>query len=136
MTTARFLDTNILLRYFSGDDKTKAEKALALLMRVERGDERVETSVVVVCETIFTLTKSYGVTRSEVKRLLAPILQMKNFNLVGKAVCLDALDVFESNNVSFADAFNAVYMKSRGMTEVYSWDSDFDRLEGVTRVSP
>jgi hypothetical protein len=30
---ARFLDTNILLRYFTRDDPAKAEKALALLPR-------------------------------------------------------------------------------------------------------
>jgi predicted nucleic acid-binding protein len=27
-------------------------------------------------------------------------------------------------------------MQAQGMTEVYSWDEDFDRIEGITRVEP
>jgi predicted nucleic acid-binding protein len=27
-------------------------------------------------------------------------------------------------------------MQSRGITEVYSWDTDFDRIEGLTRIEP
>jgi len=37
---------------------------------------------------------------------------------------------------SFADAFNAAYMKARGTTQVYSWDTDFDSIEGITRLEP
>ena len=39
----RFLDTNILLRYLTRDDEAKAQQALALLRRVERDEEQVET---------------------------------------------------------------------------------------------
>jgi predicted nucleic acid-binding protein len=38
--------------------------------------------------------------------------------------------------LSYADAFNAAYMQSRGITEIYSWDTDFDRLPGITRIEP
>ncbi len=34
----RFLDTNILLRYLTGDDEHKAGACLDLLLKVERGD--------------------------------------------------------------------------------------------------
>ena len=37
----RFLDTNILLRLFTRDDEAKARLALALLQRVERGEEKL-----------------------------------------------------------------------------------------------
>jgi aryl-alcohol dehydrogenase-like predicted oxidoreductase len=55
----RFLDTNILLRYFTKDDEAKAHKALVLLQRIERGEERVETSLSVIFETVFTLDNFY-----------------------------------------------------------------------------
>ena len=54
---SRFLDTNILLRYFTKDDEEKAQKALALL-------------------------------------------------------------------------------KERGATEIYSWDTDFDKIGGISRFEP
>ena len=59
----RFLDTNILLRYLTRDDEEKARRALALLLRVERGEEEVVTSPMVVFETIFTLQRYLSSTQ-------------------------------------------------------------------------
>jgi predicted nucleic acid-binding protein len=42
---ARFLDTNVLLRYLTRDDERRALQALMLLSRVARGEEKVATSV-------------------------------------------------------------------------------------------
>ena len=46
------------------------------------------------------------------------------------------LDTNILSNVSFVDAYNAAYMESRGITEVYSDDTDFDKIEGIKRVEP
>ncbi|MDP2662208.1 MAG: hypothetical protein Q8R28_15895, partial [Dehalococcoidia bacterium] len=37
---------------------------------------------------------------------------------------------------SFAGAFNAACMQSRGVSEIYSWDTDFDGFEGLARLEP
>jgi hypothetical protein len=42
-----FLDTNILLRFLTKDDEQKAQQALNLLMRIERGEEKAITSPLV-----------------------------------------------------------------------------------------
>ena len=54
----RFVDTNVLLRYFTGDDEEKALRAPALLQRIELGEERIETSHLVFFEVIFTFEAS------------------------------------------------------------------------------
>jgi predicted nucleic acid-binding protein len=132
----RFLDTNILLRYFTRDDEEKAHKALVLLQRIEKGEEKVETSLPVIFETIFTLKKQYKMPIRQIKEYLLPILRSRGLKLPTKTLCIAALNMFAERNISYADAFNAVYMQSKGMTEVYSWDEDFDRIEGITRVEP
>jgi predicted nucleic acid-binding protein len=132
----RFLDTNILLRYFTRDDEAKARKALVLLQRVEKGEEKVETSLPVIFETIFTLKKQYKMPIPRIKELLLPILRMRGLRLPAKTLCIAALNLFAERNISYADAFNAVYMQSKGITEVYSWDTDFDRIKGITRIEP
>jgi predicted nucleic acid-binding protein len=132
----RFLDTNILLRYFTKDDAAKAHKALALLERIERGEERVETSLPVIFETVFTLQRYYHVPLPQIKELLLPILRMRGLRLPAKNLCIAALDLYVEHNISYVDAFNAAYMQSRGITEIYSWDTDFDRIAGITRIEP
>lgn len=132
----RFLDTNILLRYFTNDDEMKAEQALNLLQRLERGGETVETSLMVIAETIFTLERFYKVSKPQTREMLQDLLSLPHLKLPGKSLCQAALDLHVTANVSFVDAYNAVYMRSRGLTEIYSWDTDFDGLLDLVRVEP
>lgn len=132
----RFLDTNILLRYFTRDDEEKARRALALLTRVEQGEEKVMTSPMVIFDTVFTLQHRYQVPRSQIRELVSGIISLKGLQLPGKGLYYRALDLFADNNISFADAYNAAYMERQKVSEIYSWDADFDRLEGMTRLEP
>lgn len=134
--TLRFLDTNILLRYFTKDDAAKAQKALALLQRIERGEKRVETSLPVIFETVFTLKSRYHVPKERIRDLLLPIIRLRGLHVPTKTRCLDALDLYVEKNISFADAFTAITMKARGIPEVYSWDTDFDDIASISRLEP
>jgi predicted nucleic acid-binding protein len=44
--------------------------------------------------------------------------------------------VFAEKNISFADAFNARVMASKGITEIYSYDTDFDKIVKIKRIEP
>jgi len=132
----RFLDTNILLRYLTKDDEQKARRALALLSKVERGEEKVVTSPMVIFETVFTLQKRYRVPRERIRDSLGDIISMRGIELPNKRLYGRALELYASKNISFADAFNAAYMQSRGVSEIYSWDTDFDEFEDLARLEP
>src|SRR6266516_1529015 len=132
----RFLDTNILLRYFTRDDPEKAERALALLQQVEQGREKVATSPMVVIETVFTLQHSYRVARPRIKELVEDVISLRGIQLPQKVLYYQAFDIYASTNLSFADSFNAAYMEALKLSEIYSWDEDFDKLPGLTRVEP
>lgn len=134
--TMRFLDTNILLRYFTGDNLEMAESARRLLAIIQRGEEKVVTSPLVVFETVFTLQRTYGVSRERIGSMVGAIISLPGIRFAEKRLCLEALDVFVQHRISFADAYTVVHMKARGITEIYSWDSDFDKIEDVRRVVP
>ena len=132
----RFLDTNLLIRYFTRDDEEKAQKVLKLLKRVERGEERVITSPLVLFEIVFTLQSFYGVPREKIKELLSPIIELRGLKLSNKEIYQLALDIYTEKNISFADAFNAAFALKKGIKEIYSYDEDFDKIEGIRRVVP
>lgn len=136
MAVPRFLDTNVLLRYFTTGDPDKARRAKALLERVERGGEKVITSALVVFETVFTLERTYKVPKDTIRIMVRDVLSLPGVQLAGKGLCLRALELYVTRNISFADAYNAVYMQSRRLSEIYSWDTDFDNIEGLARVEP
>lgn len=131
-----FVDTNILLRYLTRDDEHKAQRALNLLIKVEQGEEKVATSSLVIFETIFTLQNSYKVSRQQIRELILPIIALRGLHLPGKNTYYQAFDFYITKNISFADAYNAAYMLSEGISNIYSWDKDFDRIEGVMRLEP
>ncbi len=136
MKASRFLDTNILLRYFTGSDPEMAEAAQRLLAAIERGEEKVVTSALVVFETVFTLQRTYGVPREKVRTMVGDIISLPGIQFAEKQLCVEALGVFVERNISFADAYTAAHMNARGIAEIYSWETDFDRIPGVVRVVP
>jgi predicted nucleic acid-binding protein len=132
----RFLDTNILIRLLTRDDEEKAALAHAMLRRVEEGDEIVETSPMVIFEAVFILEKSYRLAKTTIRENISNLLSLRGMRIAGKALYSQALDLYVDKNISFADAYNAAFMQSAGLTEIYTWDTDFDRMEGITRVEP
>ena len=131
-----FVDTNILLRYLTRDDEQKAQQALNLLIKVEQGEEKITTSSLVIFETIFTLQHSYKVSRQKIRELILPIISLRGLHLPGKSIYYQAFEFYVTKNISFADAYNAAYMLSEGISTIYSWDRDFDKIEGVVRREP
>jgi hypothetical protein len=67
---------------------------------------------------------------------LGQILRTRGLRLPAKNLCIAALNLFVEHNISYADAFNTAYMQHHAITEVYSWDIDFDRIAGIMRVEP
>ncbi len=130
----RFVDTNIFLRYLTKDDPLKAEAAVSLLLRVERGEEKIETSSLVLFETIFTLEKSYHLPKATIRQMIGDIISLRGLHLPQKRVWTQSLDLYARLNISFADAFNAVYMNTHQIAEIYSWDADFDKGAGIVRL--
>ncbi|MDP6550430.1 MAG: type II toxin-antitoxin system VapC family toxin [Dehalococcoidia bacterium] len=134
----RFLDTNILLQHLAREDEQKAIGCRELLLRLERGEEVVVATDIVIFEAVYILQsrRHYGLSRSRIRQLLEPIIALRGLRLPRKALYARAFDLYDNTSISFADAYNAAYMESRGLTEVYSYDTDFDRVEGITRVEP
>ena len=135
--TVRLTDTNLLIRFFTGDDPEKAERVRQLLERVERNRERIALSPIVVFETVFTLQHSYRMERARIKEMLEDLISLPSVHLPNKRVYFDALELYAAHpRLSFGDAYNASYMAASNLTEIYSYDADFDHLPNITRVEP
>lgn len=135
---ARFLDTNILLQHLAREDEGKAIGCRELLLRLERGEEVAVATDIVIFEVVYILQspRHYGLSRSRIRQLVEPIIALRGLRLPRKSLYAKAFDLYCNSSVSFADAYNAAYMENRGITEVYSYDTDFDLVAGITRVEP
>ena len=131
-----FLDTNIILRHLLADDQEKADRSRQLLARIEREEVKAVTSDVVITEVVFVLERTYRVPKKEIRELLLPIILFRGLILPRKRLFLQVFDLYIDKNIPFADAYNANLMKKLKVTEVASYDTHFDRVEGLRRFEP
>ena len=135
----KFLDANIFLRYLVAGNERKSRDCLALFQRVQAGDEVVTTSEVIVAEVAYVLRSRahYGLTPAEIGVRLKPLLALRGLKLDHKGACVRALEVWDAHaTIDFEDALAVAHMERQGLTEIYSYDTDFDRIVGVARVEP
>ena len=136
----RFLDTNIILRYLTHDDDAKAEACYRLFQQVNRGEEELFTCEAVVAEVAYVLSSPralYRLSHEEIRDRLVPILALRGVRLPQKQLYLRALDIYAFSPVlDFEDALAVAHMEHRGVTEIVSYDRDFDRIVGLQRIEP
>ena len=138
------LDANIFLRYIvtpsTPEIRVMAETAKALLASVERGEEEITTTEVVLHEVAYVLASKthYGLPASEITTALATILRLPGFRLPRgeKKRFLRALDLWETYPaLGLADALIATTAMTRGAA-LATFARDFDRIPDLTRWQP
>lgn len=131
-----FLDTNILLRQLRQDHATFSPRATAYLARIEQGEIQVRTSDLVVLEVVFTLQRTYKLPKAAIRDAFLPLLELPGIILPEKHRYRRVFELYVEMNISFADAFHAVLMRQLKITEIVSFDAEFDRIPGITRREP
>ena len=127
------LDTNILVRFFTGDPPDQAKRARALIGRADEGELTLVIPTVILAETFYTLESFYKMPQREVADKLALFLQCRDIESPESEIVLDALNRCGSRNVHLSDALLAAYA-AQSKIPVASFDHDFEKFADVTRV--
>ena len=96
----RAVDTNVVVRYLTGDDPGQAVRARAVL---DAGDVFVSTTVLL--ESEWVLRSVYGLNRTEVAAALRAFAGLPGLCVESPAVLAEALDSAETG-MDFADALH------------------------------
>jgi len=134
----RFLDANVILRYLTRDDPKKAEKCYELFQKAKRGEIELTTCEAIIAEVVFVLSSKnlYNLPRDEIYSLLLPIINLKGLKITQKLIFIRALDIYASKNIDFEDALSFAHMEKLKISEIYSYDNDFDKIEELRRLEP
>jgi predicted nucleic acid-binding protein len=131
MSATRYLvDTNILLRFLSGEPAAQAAAAHRLFERASRGEVVLDVSPVIVAEAFYTLVSFYQVDRKLAAERLLLLLQQHGVRVRDEAQVLAALELMQSAKVGFADAFLAAGAAEERLS-IASFDRDFDKLHAA-----
>lgn len=125
----RFIDANIFI-YFFTEHPLFGLTAKGILDRIERGEQAV-TSTLVFSEVCWVL-EAMG-KQGSIKQALEAMLSYKTL----KVVNFDSDDLIvgaynmATQKLNFNDGVNLAIIMRLGITEVYSNDKHFSKLEGL-----
>ncbi len=131
-----FVDTNIFIRYLTGDDPVKYENCKNLFRKTVEGKISLLTSSMVIAEIIWTLQSFYKVPKEEVIEKVAVIINTPNLYIPERNIISEALVIYSRKNIDYIDAYNAVFMRHNKSKELFSYDEDFNMIDGIKRREP
>lgn len=134
-TKQQLVDTNILVRFFTGDPPAMAAKARRLIERADVGDVALVILPVIVAEAFYTLESYYEMSRKDVAQKLSAFLQCRGIEAVEARRVLDALARCRDRNAHFADAYLTASAAELD-TPIASFDRDFDKFKDIRRIEP
>ena len=136
MTDVSFVDADILLRFLTKDEPTMALRCRQLLVDAASDSCRLECSSLAFAEVVWVLEKVYEWPRQDIAPKLTRLLDLPGLSFGEHSVLRTALAQYSDHNVDFIDAYQASLMGARGVTTIYGYDRDFDRLPDVERLEP
>lgn len=128
------LDTNVLLRYFAGDDPAQSRLATTLIDETLGPDLRGHVSLVALAELVWVLRSSYAAAREEIGRVVTQLLVGPQFILQEAQAVWMALDAYEQGNADFSDALIAALDRRAGSSHTVTFDRRAARIPGIVML--
>ena len=132
----RFVDTNVFLRFLTGDDPGKFERCRRLFEQALSGAVILHTSELVVAELVWTLLSYYELPKPQVIEKVGQILNTPYLTVTHQDILTEALVLWSRHNCDFIDAYNVALMRGQRLTDVMSYDTDFDLFPSLHRQEP
>lgn len=129
------LDTNIILRFITGEPVDQAKEAAGLVAAAEAGKLRLAVLPMVLAEAVFVLTGFYAHPRSTVADVLGRLISSPGFHHEDTDVMLDALKLFGAGKLDFVDCYLAATSIREGRTLI-SFDRELSKLHGLKVARP
>ena len=136
--THPFVDTNIIIRFLTGDHPAQQAKAAALFESVEQEGLTIAAPDTVIADAVYVLSspRLYNIPRHEIAALLIPLVRRPHFRVDNRRTVLAALALYgyARAKIDFGDAFIIASMQQAGTQTLYSFDVDFDKVPGIERI--
>jgi predicted nucleic acid-binding protein len=110
-----------------------------LFQQVEQGKIAVAAPATVIADAVYVLSspRLYSRPRAEVAALLTQLVRLPGFKVQGRGTVLSALHLYGTTpRLDFGDALIVAAMLQAKSPTVYAYDTDFDRIPGITRIEP
>ncbi|MBI3103420.1 PIN domain-containing protein [Candidatus Daviesbacteria bacterium] len=129
-----FIDTSVLIRFFTHDLPAKVEECEKIFEAIKEGKIKPYISNVVLMELIFVLTRQYKFKKDVVVKVLEDLLNIRNLTVIEKTNTKDALRFYKSSNIKYGDCLIATQVPQDVILVAY--DKDFSKIPSLKSLTP
>ncbi|MEO5923402.1 MAG: type II toxin-antitoxin system VapC family toxin [Bryobacteraceae bacterium] len=124
------LDSNVLLRYLVEDDPAQTRQAAKVIEDAARREEPLFLSLLVLCEVVWVLDRSYAQSRSAICGVLERLLDTDAFQIEREDLASRCVGEFRTGKAGFADFLIGAIAQKAGYERVYTFDKDLRGAPG------
>ncbi|PIU58528.1 VapC toxin family PIN domain ribonuclease [Candidatus Bathyarchaeota archaeon CG07_land_8_20_14_0_80_47_9] len=137
----RFFDANVLIyayykpkKQLNQKEKQMKEHAKKIVSSVSQGKEQVTTTVVHLSEIVNIL--KHGIPLDQLTTTIRGLFMLDNVKIMGitREAYFAAAELGDDLKLEANDALAVDIMRLNDIKEIYSFDEDFDQIEGITRL--
>jgi uncharacterized protein len=137
----RFLDANVFIyayykpkKQLTQKEMQMKEQAKKIITNVSQGKENVIITVVHVSEMVNIL--KHGMRPDQVTAIIRGLFMLDNVRIldVTRDAYFAATELGDDLKLEANDALAIDVMRLNGIREMYSFDEDFDQIEGIVRL--
>src|SRR5690349_10300729 len=112
-----FIDTNIIIRFLTGDDPEKQKATAALFERVTSNELTIIAPDTLIAECVHVLSspRLYNKSREEIRLALSSLVSLDGFKIANRRALLHALDLYATHLIDFEDAFLKAMMEAENI---------------------
>jgi predicted nucleic-acid-binding protein len=118
----RGLDTNVLIRYLTLDDKEQAVLAVREIDAAAASGERLLIQPLVLCEMVWVLESAYRFGKQEILTILERILMTAQFEIANKDIVWAALSDYRHGRADFSDYYVGRANEKQGASLTLTFD--------------
>lgn len=119
----RIFDTNIFLRFITGDNSVYSPKAKILFNRAKKGEFKIYLDELVFGEVVWTLQSFYDYSREEIWENLRKLLDCSFVISPRKQTIKKSLEKYATTRLSFSDCWISELSNKESM-ELETFDKD------------
>ena len=124
----RAIDTNLLIRFLTGDDEVQARKVYSVFKTAETENKELFVPLLVVLEMIWVLESVYEVSRMDILDSISDLLLMPVLKFEQPSVLQQLLLSAQDNKYDLSDLLIALSAKANGCKSVVTFDQKAAKL--------
>ena len=123
------VDTNVLVRYITNDDKEQALLATTLLDSYIGKEKSIFINNIVLCELVWVLVRGYKYQKEDIIKTLKLLLSSVEFEFENHELAFLAVIEYEKAKADFSDILIGLLNNYRNCKVTYSFDQKALKLK-------